>query len=169
MAVCLLSRIFAADSINIDMKETVLLVLLCAMLLLTVGCTKPDRNDEATALKKELQDLAVDDMDKALERVDSAEKAGMFTAVRANTFKAMIYEYANQRQMAAYYAQKAVAAGAGHALTTSADSSLWCMLRGIQANVAYANGEYGKSLALSKEILAFLGDGTSPHERCSEW
>ncbi|MBQ6156236.1 MAG: helix-turn-helix transcriptional regulator, partial [Bacteroidales bacterium] len=31
-------------------------------------------------------------------------------------------------------------------------------------NSAYADGEYGKSLALSKEILAFVGDGTTPKD-----
>ena len=130
------------------------------------ACTKPDRNDEATALSDELLNVTIDNMDKALERVDSAEKAGVFTSARANTLKAMIYEYANRRQMATYYAEKAIAAEKGQDLT--ADSSLWCMLLGIQANVAYANGEYGKSLALSKEILAFIGDGTSPQNMAAK-
>ncbi len=49
-----------------------------------------------------------------LERVDSAEKAGVFTAVRANNVKACIYVNTDRRRMAAYYAEKAIAAEEGH-------------------------------------------------------
>lgn len=141
--------------------RNIIVLLLCAVLTIT-GCTKPDRSEEATALSDELQDLAISDMDKALARVDSAEEAGVFTAMRANTVKACIYENADRRQLAAYYAEKAIATEAGHAICTSADSSDYCSARWILADNAYDSGEYGKSLALAKDILAFVGDGTSP-------
>lgn len=136
--------------------------LLCATLILTVGCTKPDRSEEAQRLHEELLNVAMDDIDKALERVDSAEETGVFTAIRANTVRASIYTNADRLRMAAYYAEKAIAEEAGHAVTTSADSNLYCKARWILSNGAYADGEYGKSLALSKEILAFVGDDTTP-------
>jgi AraC-like DNA-binding protein len=63
--------------------------------------------------------------------------------------------------MASYYAQKAIEAEAGQVLRTSADSSLYCVVRWIAADGAYAYGEYGKSLSLAKEILAFIGGGAS--------
>ena len=151
--------------------RNIIVFLLCVVMTIVVcmGCGGGTGNEDlAVRLVDELQNMEISDMDKALERVDSAEKAGVFTAARANTFKAMIYEYANRRQMAAYYAEKAFAAEKGQAVTSSADSSLWCMLRRIQANVAYANGEYGKSLALTKEILAFVGDGTSPQDMAAK-
>ena len=150
--------------------RNIIVLLSCVVLTVAacVGCGGGTGNEDATALSDELLNVTISDMDKALERVDSAEKAGVFTATQANTFKAMIYVYANRRQMASYYAEKAFAAKKGQTVTTSADSSLWCMLRGIQANVAYANGEYGKSLALSKEILAFIGDGTSPQDMAAK-
>jgi AraC-like DNA-binding protein len=96
--------------------------------------------------------------------VDSAEEAGVFSAVRANILKAIIYENADRRRLAAYYAEKAIAAEAGHAVTTSADSNLHCKTRWILGDCAYADGKYGKSLALSKEILAFVGDGKMPKD-----
>lgn len=135
-----------------------------AVLALTMGCTKPDRNDEAAALSKEIVYNGLSDVEHSVARVDSAEQAGLFTAVRANTTKAIIYENADRRRLAAYYAGKAIAAEAGHAVATSADSSLYCKARWILGNGAYADGEYGRSLALSKEILTFVGDGTTPND-----
>jgi len=129
-----------------------------------MGCTKSDRNDEAAALSKEIVNNGLSDVEHSVARVDSAEQTGLFTAVRANTTKAIIYENADRRRLAAYYAEKAIAAEAEHAVATSADSNLYCKARWILGNGAYADGEYGKSLALSKEILTFVGDGTTPND-----
>ena len=145
-------------------RYIIILTTVVAVLTLTVGCTKPDRSDEAVALSKEIVNHGLSDVGHSVERVDSAEQAGLFTAVRANTIKAIIYENAGRRRLAAYYAEKAIAAEAGHALTTSADSSLYCKARCVLGNDAYADGEYGKSITLSKEILAFVGDGTTPND-----
>ena len=129
--------------------------------LVFAACTKPDRSNEATALSKEIINEGSTNAEHSLERVDSAEQVGLFTTVRANTVKAMISFNADRRRMAAYYAEKAIAAEAGHAVTTSVDSNLYCKARWLLGNSAYADGEYGKSLALSKEILAFVGDDTT--------
>ena len=142
------------------MKQ-VLYLFIYIGLALTMGCTKPDRDDEAVALSTKIVNEGLSDANHALERVDSAEQVGVFTAVRANTIKAIIYTNADRRRMAAYYAEKAIAAEAGHAVTTSADSNLYCKVRYVLANGAYINGEYGKTLAIAKEILAFVGDGTT--------
>lgn len=141
-----------------------IIVLLLFAGLSFAACTRPDRSNEATALSDELQNLAISDMNKALERVDSAEEAGVFTAVQANTVRACIYGNADRRRMAAYYAEKAIAAETEQTMTTPADSSDYCRVRLILADGAYAHGEYGKSLALAKEILAFVGDATSPKD-----
>ena len=142
----------------------IILIVFVAVVALMTGCSKPDRNDEAAALSKEIVNDGLSDVEHSVERVDSAEQAGLFTAIRANTIKAIIYENADRRRLAAYYAEKAIAAEAGHAVATSADSNLYCKARLILGNGAYADGEYGKSLALSKEILAFVGDGTTPND-----
>ena len=145
-------------------RYIIILTNVVAVLALTTACTKPDRSDEAVALSKEIVSDGLSDVGHSVERVDSAEQAGLFTAVRANTIKAIIYENAGRRRLAAYYAEKAIAAEAGHALTTSADSSLYCKARCVLGNDAYADGEYGKSITLSKEILAFVGDGKMPKD-----
>ena len=145
-------------------RYIIILTTVVFVLALTTACTKPDRSDEAVALSKEIVSDGLSDVGHSVERVDSAEQAGLFTAVRANTIKAIIYENAGRRRLAAYYAEKAIAAEAGHALTTSADSSLYCKARCVLGNDAYADGEYGKSITLSKEILAFVGDGKMPKD-----
>ena len=142
---------------------TILTVFIVGLGLMP-GCTKPDRSGEAEKLIDELTELGVENQKLALARVDSAEEAGVFTLVQANTVKAMIYENADWLQMAAYWANKAIAAGAEHAITTPGDSNLYCIARWILADGTYVNGEYGKSISLAKEILAFVGDGTSPKD-----
>lgn len=146
------------------MRENINIVslILFTVLALMTACSKPDRNDESVALSKEIVNDGLSDVKHSVERVDSAEQSGLFTAVRANTIKAIIYENASRWRLAAYYAEKAIAAEAGHAVTTSADSNLHCKALWILGDCAYADGKYGKSLALSKEILAFVGDGTTP-------
>ena len=138
-----------------------LLLLNVAVLGLFAGCAKPDRSDEAVALSDEIVDEGFSDIEHAMQRVDSAQQAGLFTAVRANTVKAMIHENVDKLQLAAYYAEKAIAAEEKQAVKTSADSTLYCVARWILSDVTYTNGEYGKSLSLAKEILTFIGEDDS--------
>ena len=136
--------------------------MLLLVVLTMAACTKNNCSTEATKLIDELEKMAADEMDKALARVDSAEEARVFTAIQANMVKAVIYENADRRRMAAYHAEKAIEAEAGHAISTSTDSSYYCTARWILSDNAYDCGEYGKSIALAKEILAFVGDDTTP-------
>ncbi len=145
------------------MKQVLYLLIYIGLALIT-GCTKPDRSEEADRLQEELVELGAKNPQLAVECVDSAEQAGVFTAACANTVKALIYENTGRRRMAAYYAEKAIDANAGMAVSTPADSSLFYTARWILADVAYANGEYGKSITLAKEILAFVEDGASPQD-----
>ena len=144
-------------------SRNILVMMLCIVLAFA-GCTKHDRSEEAIALSEEIVSKGVTNIEHVSERIDSAEQAGVFTAVRANTIKAIVYANADQQRLATYYAEKAIAAEAGRAVTTQADSNLHCKARWILGNNAYADGEYGKSLALAKEILAFVGDGTTPKD-----
>ncbi len=138
-----------------------LLFLNVAVFCLFTGCTKSDRSDEAVALSEEIIDEGFSDIGYAMQRVDSAQQAGLFTAVRANTVKAMMHENADQLQLAAYYAEKAIAAEEEQTVKTSADSTLYCVVWWILSDVTFTNGEYGKSLSLAKKILTFIGEGNS--------
>ena len=91
------------------MKKTLLgfslLLLNVAVLGLFTGCTKYDRSDEAVALSEEIVEEGFSDIEHAMQRVDSAQQAGLFTAVRANTVKAMLHENVDKLQLAAYYSE----------------------------------------------------------------
>lgn len=147
------------------MKKTLLeisLLLLSVVLVgLFTGCAKSDCSEEAVALSEEIVEEGFSDIAHAMQRVDSAQQAGLFTAVRANTVKAMLHENADKLQLAAYYAEKAIAAEEQQAIKTSADSTLYCVARWILSDVTFTNGEYHKSLSLAKEILTLIGEGES--------
>lgn len=143
-------------------KDCRIIVLLNMLVVLCfAACTKPDRSDAAATLSDEIVNEGFYDIEHAVARADSAEQEGLFTAVWANTVKAMIYENADQLQMATYYAGRAIEAEAGRPVVTSADSTLYYTARWILADGALVNGEYGKSIALAKEILTSVGEGAS--------
>ena len=139
------------------MKKTLLEISLfllnLALLGLFTGCAEHEHSDEAVALSEEIVEEGFSDIEHAMQRVDSAQQAGLFTAVRANTVKAMLHENADKLQLAAYYAEKAIAAESKQTIKTPADSTLYCVARWILSDVTFTNGEYGKSLSLAKEIL----------------
>ena len=151
---------FPKMAINGKYYNIIVCLVLFAELTFT-SCAKSEQENKAIALIDEIVDEGFYDIGHAVERVDSAQQVGLFTAERANTVKAMIYENADRLQMASYYAGRAVEAEAGCPIVTSADSSLRYNARWILADGALANGEYGKSIALAKEILTSLGEGSS--------
>ena len=142
-------------------NHIILLLLNVALHGLFTGCTKSDRSEEAIALSEEIVDEGFSDLENAMQRVDSAQQAGLFTDVRANTVKAMMHENVDKLQLAAYYAERAIAAEEEQAIKTPADSTLYCVARWILSDVTFTNGEYGKSLSLAREILTFIGEDDS--------
>ena len=142
--------------------KNIFTISMALLLVVFTGCTKHDRSEETVALSDEIVEEGFSDIEHAMQRVDSAQQAGLFTAVRANTVKAMMHENVDKLQLAAYYAEKAIAAEGKQSIKTSADSTLYCVARWILSDVTFTNGEYGKSLSLAKEILTFIGEDDSP-------
>lgn len=146
------------------MKQVIHLIILCAVLAIaacTGGGRSADNEEFAVRLASEIVGEGLSNVEHALERVDSAEQAGVFTVMRSNTTKAVIYGNVSRWRMAAFYAEKTISDETGRAITSQADSTLYGKALYILANGAYTNGEYGKSFALSKEILAFVDEGTT--------
>ena len=131
------------------MKQRIYLILLCAVLALSVGCTKPDRSEEAAQLKNELHDLLYKNPKQALVRVDSAEQAGVFSAAMANLLRTNIYGSMGQSRLAVFYGEQMLD---DPELKREGDTyySALLMLNGLVER----NGEYGKVIRLSDEIIA---------------
>jgi len=119
------------------------------VLALTAGCTKSDCSEEAERLKDELQGLLFKNPEQALARVDSAEQAGVFSTAMANLIRTNIYGTMGQTRLAVFYGEQILN---DPELKKEGDTyySALLMLNGLIER----NGEYGKVIRLSDEIIA---------------
>lgn len=144
------------------MRQTIHLIILCAVLALTVGCTKPDRSEEAKQLKNELQEMLYKNPEQALARVDSAEQAGVFSEATANLIRTNLYGSMGQMRLALFYGEQILNVPE---LKREGDTYYSALL--IVNGLLERNGEWGKALRLSDEIIADVenerkqGGGTS--------
>ena len=79
-----------------------ILTTIIAVVALTMGCTKPDRSEEATNLKNELQEILFSNPEKVLARVDSAEQAGVFSETTAHLIRSNVYGQIGKTQLAIF-------------------------------------------------------------------
>ena len=143
-------------------KYIIILTFFVAAIAFTAGCTKPDRSEEATRLKHELQDMLYKNPEQALVRVDSAEQAGVFSAAMANLIRTNMYGNLGQMRLAIFYGEQILN---DPELKSEGDSyySALLLLNGLLER----NGEWGKALRLADEIIADVenerkqGGGTS--------
>ena len=131
------------------MRHSLYLILLCAVLAVLNACTKPDRSKEVTQLKQELQELLYKNPERALVRVDSAEQAGVFSAAMANLLRTNIYGTMGQTRLAVFYGEQILNEPE---LKRQGDSYYSALL--MLCGLVERNGEYGKVLRLSDEIIA---------------
>jgi len=126
------------------------------------ACTKPNRSEEAKQLKNELQEMLFKAPEQALARVDSAEQAGVFSTATANLIRTNIYGTMEQTRLAVFYGEQILN---DPELKREGDTyySALLMLNGLIER----NGEYGKVIRLSDEMIADVenerkqGGGTS--------
>ena len=119
------------------------------MLALTTGCSKPDRSEEATQLKQELHAQLYKNPEQALVRVDSAEQAGVFSAAMANLLRTNIYGTMGQSRLAVFYGEQILN---DPELKREGDTYYSALL--MLCGLVERNGEYGKVIRLSDEIIA---------------
>ena len=119
------------------------------MLALTTGCSKPDRSEEATQLKQELHAQLYKNPEQALVRVDSAEQAGVFSAAMANLLRTNIYGTMGQSRLAVFYGEQMLD---DPELKREGDTYYSALL--MLCGLVERNGEYGKVIRLSDEIIA---------------
>lgn len=142
--------------------STIILTVLAAVIALMMGCTKPDRSEEEKKLKEELQKIAFTTPDKAFDRIDSAERVGLFSPATANLIRTNFYGQMGQTRLAIFYGEQILNVPELKREGVSYYSAL-LMLGGWLER----NGEYGKVLCLCDEVIADVehereqGGGTS--------
>ena len=130
-------------------RYIIILTTIVTVVTLTMGCTKPDHSEEATRLKHELQDLLYKNPEEALVRVDSAEQAGVFSAAMANLFRTNIYGSMGQSRLAVFYGEQMLN---DPELKREGDTYYSALL--MLCGLVERNGEYGKVIRLSDDIIA---------------
>ena len=129
--------------------STILLPVFAAVAVLMMGCTKPDRSEEEQKLKEELQKIAFTTPDKAFDRIDSAERVGLFSPATANLIRTNFYGQMGQTRLAIFYGEQILNVPELKREGASYYSAL-LMLGGWLER----NAEYGKVLCLCDEIIA---------------
>ena len=143
-------------------ESTIILAIFATVTALTVSCAKPDRSEEEHKLKAELQKIAFTTPDKAFDRIDSAERVGLFSPATANLIRTNFYGQIGQTRLAIFYGEQILNVPELKREGTSYYSAL-LMLGGWLER----NGEYGKVLCLCDDIIADVeheraqGGGTS--------
>lgn len=132
------------------MREFIIyFTVFAAVTTLIMGCTKPDRSEEEQKLKAELQNIAFTTPDKAFDRIDSAERVGLFSPATANLIRTNFYGQIGQTRLAIFYGEKILNVPELKREGVSYYSALLMLNGWLQRN-----GEYGKVLRLCDDIIA---------------
>ena len=135
-------------------RYSILLTVVLAALSLLVGCAKPDRSEEATQLKYELQDILYSNPEQVLVRIDSAERAGVFTETTANLIRSNVYGVMGKTRLAVYYGEQIKHSPE----LRSKDVNYYSALLQL-TSLLTKNGDWGKAIHLADELIADADKG----------
>ena len=134
-------------------RYAILLTGVIAAFSLLVGCSKPDRSEEVTKLKNELQDQLFSNPEQVLVRVDSAERAGVFTETTANLIRSNVYGQMGKTQLAIFYGEQIK-----HTQLRNEGINYYSALLNL-TSLLNKSGEWGKALHLADELIADVEKG----------
>ena len=134
-------------------RYTILLTGVVAAFSLLVGCSKPDRSEEANQLKLELQDQLFSNPEQVLARVDSAERAGVFSETTANLIRSNVYGQMGKTQLAIFYGEQI-----NHTQLRNEGVNYYSALLNLMS-LLNKSGEWGKALHLADEMIADVDKG----------
>ena len=134
-------------------RYAILLTGVVAAFSLLVGCSKPDRSEEANQLKLELQDQLFSNPEQVLARVDSAERAGVFTETTANLIRSNVYGQMGKTQLAIFYGEQI-----NHTQLRSEGVNYYSAILNLMS-LLNKSGEWGKALHLADEMIADVDKG----------
>ena len=134
-------------------RYAILLTGVVAAFSLLVGCSKPDRSEEANQLKLELQDQLFSNPEQVLARVDSAERAGVFSETTANLIRSNVYGQMGKTQLAIFYGEQI-----NHTQLRSEGVNYYSAILNLMS-LLNKSGEWGKALHLADEMIADVEKG----------
>lgn len=135
-------------------RYTMLLTAVVAALSLSAACSKPDRSEEATQLKNELQEIIFSNPEKVLERVDSAERTGVFTETTANLIRSNVYGHMGKTRLAVFYGEQIK-----HSPELRSEGVNYYSALLQLTSLLNKNGDWGKAIHLADEIIADADQG----------
>lgn len=134
-------------------RNTILLTAVVTALSLLMNCSKPDRSEEANQLKLELQDQLFSNPEQVLARVDSAERAGVFSETTANLIRSNVYGQMGKTQLAIFYGEQI-----NHTQLRSEGVNYYSAILNL-ISLLNKSGEWGKALHLADELIADVEKG----------
>lgn len=135
-------------------RYTMLLTAVVAALSLSAACSKPDRSEEATQLKNELQEIIFSNPEKVLERVDSAERTGVFTETTANLIRSNVYGHMGKTRLAVFYGEQIK-----HSPELRSEGVNYYSALLQLTSLLNKNGDWGKAIHLTDELIADVDMG----------
>ena len=132
----------------------ILFTAVVAALSLLVNCSKPDRSEEATRLKYELQDILYSNPQQVLARVDSAELAGVFSETTANLIRTNVYGQMGQTQLAIFYGKQIK-----HSPELRSEGVNYYSALLQLTSLLNKNGDWGQAIHLADELIADANRG----------
>ena len=132
----------------------ILFTAVVAALSLLVNCSKPDRSEEATRLKYELQDILYSNPQQVLARVDSAELAGVFSETTANLIRTNVYGQMGQTQLAIFYGKQIK-----HIPELRSEGVNYYSALLQLTSLLNKNGDWGQAIHLADELIADANRG----------
>ena len=135
-------------------RNTILLTAVVTALTLLMNCSKPDRSEEATQLKNELQEIIFSNPEQVLARVDSAERAGVFTETTANLIRSNVYGNMGKTRLAVFYGEQIK-----HSPQLRSEGVNYYSALLQLTSLLNKNGDWGKAIHLADELIADADKG----------
>ena len=125
--------------------------------LSTAGCHKAAQNPEAARVINFVNEEMFKNPERVLSRLDSAERAGVFSPSEANILRVNVYWNSGQKRLAAFYGEQALS-DAG----LKREGEAYYSAVNLMAKWYSENGEYGKASEMADKILSDMEGDNSP-------
>lgn len=139
-------------------KDHLNIILAVSILALsTAGCHKAAQNPEAARVINFVNEEMFKNPERVLSRLDSAERAGVFSPSEANILRVNVYWNSGQKRLAAFYGEQALS-DAG----LKREGEAYYSAVNLMAKWYSENGEYGKASEMADKILSDMEGDNSP-------